>query len=145
MYLSFRTPNLNYINIVMDDKKIKWIQENYPFFSCVRYGKKEFNDYLGIVINTDNVITSMYNWEIIPTPELRKQFIELGEQWWWESNRMIPINIFLRKELDPFKYSIMTMNSKDVKVSVGPTVNLNNMSIKRVKRKNVQLIKKIKS
>jgi hypothetical protein len=39
----------------------------------------------------------------------------------------------------------MTMNSKDVKVSVGPTVNLNNMSIKRVKRKNVQLIKKIKT
>jgi hypothetical protein len=37
------------------------------------------------------------------------------------------------------------MNSKDVKVSVGPTVNLNNMSIKRVKRKNVQLIKKIKT
>ena len=39
----------------------------------------------------------------------------------------------------------MTMNSKDVKVSVGPTVNLNNKSIKRVKRKNVQLIKKIKT
>ena len=58
---------------------------------------------------------------------------------------MIPINIFLRKELDAFKYCIMTMNSKDVKVSVGPTVNLNNMSIKRVKRKNVQLIKKIKT
>ena len=57
----------------------------------------------------------------------------------------IPINIFLRKEVEPFKYCIMTMNSKDVKVSVGPTVNLNNMSIKRVKRKNVQLIKKIKT
>ena len=68
----------------------------------------------------------------------------MGDVWWWESNRLIPINIFLRKEVEQFKYCIMTMNSKDVKVSVGPTVNLNNMSIKRVKRKNVQLIKKIK-
>jgi len=75
----------------------------------------------------------------------RQEFLNLGEVWWWESNRLIPINIFLRKDLEQFKYCIMTMNSKDVKVSVGPTVNLNNMSIKRVKRKNVQLIKKIKT
>jgi hypothetical protein len=55
---------------------------------------------------------------------------------------MIPISIFLRKEMDPFRYSIMTMNSKDVKVTIGPTVNLNNLALKRVKRKSVQLVKK---
>ena len=44
--------------------------------------------------------------------------------------------------LGPFKYCIVTRNSKNVKVSIGPTVNLNNMSIKRIKRKNVQLVKK---
>ena len=38
----------------------------------------------------------------------------------------------------------MTMNSKDVKILIGPTVNLNNLTIKRVKRKSVQLIKKDK-
>jgi hypothetical protein len=37
---------------------------------------------------------------------------------------------------------MMTMNSKDVKVSLGPTVNLNKLSVKRVKRKSVQLLKK---
>ena len=35
-------------------------------------------------------------------------------------------------------------NSKDVKVVMGPTVNLNNLSVKRVKRKSVQLIRKPK-
>ena len=58
--------------------------------------KKEFTDYLGIVINTDTTITSMYNWEAMPTPELRKQFIELGEQWWWESNRLIAYQFIFR-------------------------------------------------
>ena len=55
---------------------------------------------------------------------------------------MIPINIFLQKDMEQFKYIMMTMNSKDVKVTLGPTVNLNRLSVKRVKRKSVQLLKK---
>ena len=84
----------------------------------------------------------MYVYTDLRSNEERQRFLELGDTWWWESNRMIPINIFLRKDVEQFKYCIVTMNSKDVKVSIGPTVNLNNMAIKRVKRKNVQLVKK---
>jgi hypothetical protein len=72
----------------------------------------------------------------------KAKFVQLGEDWWWESNRMIPINIFLNKDMEQFKYIMMTMNSKDVKVTLGPTVNLNKLSVKRVKRKSVQLLKK---
>ncbi len=55
---------------------------------------------------------------------------------------MIPINIFLKREMERFNYSLLTMNSKNVKVVIGPCVNINNLSIKRVKRKSVQLIKR---
>ena len=120
----------------------KDIESNFPFISVVQYGGQE---YVGIIINQDQYVTSMYVYTDLRSPKEQKALLELGEIWWWESNRLIPINIFLRKEVEPFKYCIMTMNSKDVKVSVGPTVNLNNMPIKRVKRKNVQLIKKIKT
>ena len=120
----------------------KDIESNFPFISVVQYGGQE---YVGIIINQDQYVTSMYVYTDLRSAREQKKLLELGEIWWWESNRLIPINIFLRKEVEPFKYCIMTMNSKDVKVSVGPTVNLNNMSIKRVKRKNVQLIKKIKT
>ena len=120
----------------------KDIESNFPFISVVQYGGQE---YVGIIINQDQYVTSMYVYTDLRSPKEQKALLELGEIWWWESNSLIPINIFLRKEVEPFKYCIMTMNSKDVKVSVGPTVNLNNMSIKRVKRKNVQLIKKIKT
>ena len=54
------------------------------------------------------------------------------------------ITIFLRKEIERIKYCSMSMNSKDVKVVLGPTVNLNNLHVKRVKRKSVQLIRKPK-
>jgi len=120
----------------------KDIQENYPFISVVTYGG---NEYVGIIANQDQYVTSMYVYTSLHSTVEKKAFLEYGEVWWWESNRMIPINIFMRKEMAPFQYAIVTMNSKDVKVTMGPCVNLNNLSIKRVKRRNVQLVKRPKN
>ena len=99
---------------------------------------------MGIVINQDQAVTSMYVFDKLKTEDMKKQFLEMGEAWWWESNRLIPINIFLKQEMEKFKYAIMTMNSKDVRIVSGPCVNLGNLSVKRVKRKNVQLVRKVK-
>ena len=118
---------------------LKNIEENFPFISVVTYGGQEF---VGIVINQDASVTSMYVYNHLNTEEEKRKLLELGEIWWWESNRLIPINIFLRDELDSFRYAIQTMNSKDVRIAIGPVVNLNNLTIKRVKRKSVQLVRK---
>ncbi len=115
------------------------IRDNFPFISVVHYGGLE---YVGIIINQDQYVTSLYNYEALKTEEDRKSFLSLGEAWWWESNRTIPINIFLKLEMEQFKYSVMTMNTKDVTVVFGPTINLHNISIKRVKRKVIQLVRK---
>jgi|TARA_B100001094_G_scaffold4940_1_gene4462 hypothetical protein len=120
----------------------KDIQENFPFLSVVTYGG---NEYIGIVINQDATVTSMYVYTDLKTREDELKFLELGDVWWWESNRLIPINIFLKKEMDIFKYSIITMNSKDVRVTLGPCVNLNNLTVKRIKRRSVQLVRKPKN
>ena len=114
------------------------IQEQLPFISVLHYGEAEF---VGIIINQDQFVTSFYDLSIIKTPEEKTIFLDIGEAWWWESNRQIPINIFLRTEIAPFKYAIKTFNSKDVRVILGPVVNLMNMTLKRVKRKSVQLVR----
>ncbi len=121
---------------------LKDIENNLPYISVVHYGG---NEYVGIIINQDQYVTSMYVYTLLHTEPEKEQLLELGDTWWWESNRLIPINIFLGGEMERFKYAIMTMNSKDVKVTIGPCVNLNNLAIKRVKRKSVQLVKKPKS
>lgn len=121
---------------------LKNIEENFPFISVVSYGGAE---YVGIIINQDQTVTSMYVFTDLRSDLEKRVFLEMGETWWWESNRMIPINIFLKSEMEPFRYSIMTMNSKDVRVVTGHCVNLNNLSVKRVKRKNVQLVRKPKN
>ena len=120
---------------------LKDISENFPFISVVTYGG---NEYVGIISNQDQFVTNLYSYNLIKSVEEKKLFLEYGDIWWWESNRMIPINIFLRREMEPFLYCVMSMNSKDVRVITGPTVNLSNLSVKRIKRKSVQLVWKPK-
>jgi len=115
------------------------IENQLPFISVLNYGELE---YVGIIINQDQFVTSFYDLESIKTSDEKTLLLELGEVWWWESNRQIPISIFLRKEMEPFKYSIKTFNSKDVRVVLGPVVNLMNLTLKRIKRKSVQLVRK---
>lgn len=120
---------------------IKDIEKKFPFISIVVYGGQE---YVGIIVNQDQLVTSMYVYTQLKTEQEKHLFLEMGEIWWWESNRMIPISIFLAEEMQQFDHALMTMNSKDVKVSLGPCVNLNNLTVKRIKRKNVQLVRKNK-
>ena len=117
-------------------------QENFPFISCVKSNDKE---YVGIVINFDDFIASIYDLSMISEEVKRKLFLEMGEVWWWESNRKIPINIFLKTEMQIFKPFIKTFNSKDTELLFGPFVNLSDIAEKRVKRKSIQLVRSVKS
>ena len=116
------------------------LQENFPFISIITHVDQE---YVGIIINQDAQITSIYDYSSIHTDEEKTRFLELGEAWWWESNRQIPINIFLSKEIIEFKYVIKNFSTKDVKVLLGPCTSLNDIIVKRVKRKSITLVRKI--
>jgi len=116
------------------------IEQNLPFISVLNYGD---NEYVGIIINQDQYVTSFYDLNAIKTSEERTMFLEIGEIWWWESNRQIPINIFCRNDTEVYRYAIKTFSSKDVRVVLGPVVNLMNLTLKRVKRRSVQLVRPI--
>jgi len=117
-------------------------QENYPFVSCIKSNNTE---YVGIIINHDDYVTSIYDISLLRNENDRKVFLEAGETWWWESNRRIPINIFLKQQMIMFRYTIKTFNSKDVEVLFGPSVNLSEIAEKRIKRKSIQLVRSAKN
>lgn len=117
------------------------IESKFPYISVVEYGGKE---YVGVINNQDNSVTSVYIYTKLQSEALKKQFIKVCETWWWESNRMIPIGIFMREDMQQFKDIVMIMASKDVRVVIGPCTNLNNLAMKRTKRKSVQLVRKPK-
>lgn len=117
------------------------IEQSLPFISVINYGDEE---YVGIIINQDQFVTCFYDLNSIKTPEEKATFLEIGETWWWESNRQFPISIFCRDKIHQFEYAMKTFNSKDVKIILGPVVNLMNLTMKRVKRKSVQLVRKVR-
>jgi hypothetical protein len=116
------------------------LQENFPFISVIVHVSHE---YVGIIINQDAQVTSMYDYSLIKTDEEKQRFLELGEVWWWESNRQIPINIFLAREIFEFRYVIRNFSTKDVKLMHGPCTSLNDIIVKRIKRKSITLVRKI--
>ena len=116
------------------------LQENFPFISVVMHVSHE---YVGIIINQDAQVTSMYDYSMIKTDEEKQRFLELGETWWWESNRQIPINIFLARDIFDFRYVIKNFSTKDVKLMHGPCTSLNDIIVKRIKRKSITLVRKI--
>jgi len=115
------------------------LQENFPFISVINHVDKE---YVGIIINQDAQITSFYDYASIRSDQEKSRFLELGEAWWWESNRQIPINIFLHREIIEFRYAIKNFSTKDVKVMLGPCTSLNDIIVKRIKRKSITLVRK---
>lgn len=115
--------------------------EKYPFLSLVTYGG---NEYIGIIQNQDDAVLSIYDFSKIKDHEYKNLFLELGETWWWESNRMIPINLFLKKEWDVFSNILLTLNVKDCIVVHGSSVCINDLAKKRSKRRNIQLVRKVK-
>lgn len=115
------------------------LQENFPFITVINHVNLE---YVGIIINQDAIVTSMYDYTALKSDKEKTRFLELGEAWWWESNRQIPINIFLLKEIVEFKYAIKNFSTKDVKVLLGPVTSLNDIIIKRIKRKSITLVRR---
>jgi hypothetical protein len=114
--------------------------KKYPFLTYLIYGG---NEYIGVIQNLDEVITTIYDYGALRTLEQKQQFLELAEMWWWESNRLIPINVFLKAEWTPFRTVVKTMNSKDVEIKFGPQVSLKEIAAKRSKRRSITLVRKL--
>lgn len=117
------------------------LKKTFPFLTCIRNNDIEI---VGIIINQNDSVTSIYDIGSILNDSEKELLLELGEQWWWESNRKIPINIFLKAEMTEFRHYIKTLNSKDVEHVFGPIINLNEIAEKRVKRKSIQLVRSVR-
>jgi len=125
----------------MKNELFQRIAEKYPFLSIVLYANKE---HIGIIMNQDKVLTTMYDFGAISDLNQKQLFLDLGETWWWESNRSIPINLFLKEEWNVFKDYRVTFNNKNMSVLSGPCTSLSNIVQKRSKRKSITLVREIR-
>ena len=117
----------------------KTLRDKFPFLSLIRKGDMEF---VGIVQNQDSSVISFYDYGRLMNPQDKMRYLKCGEIWWYESNRKMPINIFLKGDFKYFRSTLITLSAKDVQIVHGPTVRLSEISKKRVKRRTIQLVRK---
>ena len=116
------------------------LADKYPFITLCIYAS---NEYVGIVQNRDDAITTIYDFGAVQDSESKRKFIDLANTWWWESNRSIPINIFLRGEWEPFRPTLRTFANKDLEILHGPICSLNDIARKKSKRKSITLVRRV--
>jgi len=132
--------NIQVQTIMINNDFFKKLSENHPFITVCSYAGQ---DYVGIVQNRDDIVTTIYDYGSIIAPELRDKFLELGDTWWWESNRLVPINMFLKEEWIMFKPYLRTFNNKSLTVVHGPICSILELAKRKSKRKSITLVKRM--
>ena len=118
----------------------KRLNDSHPFITVCEYSNR---DYVGIIQNRDDAVTTMYDYGAIVEPELKELFIELGDQWWWGSNRLVPIHLFLKQEWAVFRPYIRTFSTKNLTILHGPACSIAELSKRKSKRKSITLVRKL--
>ena len=119
-------------------KQYEDLLNQYPFLTVLSYAG---NEYVGVMQNIDTQIASMYMFERLETVGEKQLFLMLGEEWWWETNRQLPINIALINRWH-FQHCIQSFNVKQMTIIAGPEVRLSDSITKRIKRRSINLMKK---
>lgn len=118
----------------------KKLSENHPFITVCSYANQ---DYVGIVQNRDDMVTTIYDYGSIIDPILKSKFLELGDVWWWESNRLVPINLFLKDEWSLFRPYLRTFNNKSLVIVHGPVCSMAELNKRKSKRRSITLVKRV--
>ena len=124
----------------MGNNVFEKLTEKYPFISLCMYANSE---YVGVIQNKDDVVTTIYDFGAVADQSDKMQYLELASVWWWESNRSIPINIFLRKDWEPFRYTLRTFVNKDLEIMHGPACSLLDIARKKSTRKSIMLVRRL--
>lgn len=124
----------------MGNNVFEKLTEKYPFISLCMYANAE---YVGVIQNKDDVVTTIYDFGAVADQVDKMLYLELASVWWWESNRSIPINIFLRKDWEPFRYTLRTFVNKDLEIMHGPACSLLDIARKKSKRKSIMLVRRL--
>lgn len=116
------------------------LAEKYPFITLCVYANVE---YVGIIQNRDDTVTTIYDFGALVEQPAKLIFLDLASQWWWESNRSIPINIFLRSDWEQFRHTLRTFSNKDLEILHGPVCSLMDIARKKSKRKSITLVRRV--
>lgn len=118
------------------------LRETYPFLTVATYGDEQ---YIGIVQNANACFTSMYVLGALGDNDV-VAILRAAEVWWWQSNRGIPINMFMNLagwDFSRFDRCLLNFSTANLTIEAGPTVRLGDLPGNRTRRKRIKLTKRL--
>ncbi len=109
-----------------------------PFITVVQCDGKTF---IGIIKIKSKQYTTLYCFEDMDEP-MQDELLGIAHDWWWQSNRSIPVCLFFQEEMEKFEPYTQRFDTPAVNFVCGPVVSLSDLPQKRIKRRNVALKKK---
>lgn len=106
--------------------------KKYSFLSIIKDNQFDIT-YCGLILNQTKIYTGFY--DISKIKEL-DEFFKYAELWWNESNREIPIQLYI-PEMEKFRYAIVNLEIKKSDILQGYIISLRNMATKRIKRATI--------
>lgn len=114
--------------------------KNFPFLSVIEVSEdNQIRKYIGIILNQTKKYTGVYILDPSMDKEEREEFLGLGKVWWEESNRKLPISLFIKHDFDKYRKYMVNFENRYVENIQGPITSLSNITKKRIKRITIKI------
>lgn len=124
----------------LDDQTLNQIEETRSKYEFMTFVVLKEDVVFGIVQNETPKLLMVYQFDLLRSTEEKELFLQFGDEWWWGSNHAIPINLFIGERFEAFEYVLRGYPKKPVQQVIGPTFNLADRYLKRVRKKRIELI-----
>ena len=98
------------------------IKESFPYISVIEDGNTD--EYIGIIISYNKNTISFIDINKIKIKQELLDLLSLCKNWWWYSNRVIPINLYYFEQTKPFMKYLTHLPTKTSTVIIGNAYSL---------------------
>lgn len=115
-----------------DITRLREIREKFPFLTILKDNSDTY--FVGIIQNISSSFLGVYLVDPLEHTDIMK-LLEYGYEWWYGSNRKIPISVYLKTEMGYFKKCFRNFPLKEVSIIDGPVLSVTDLYRTKVRRR----------
>lgn len=110
------------------------IRTKFPYLSIIVTSDKL--EFTGVILSHNKNTVSFIDIDKISSKDKFTKLIELCQQWWWYSNRMIPINLYYYDDMQPYMGYISHVSARSSEI-IGYSISLETVvEVNKYSRRN---------
>jgi hypothetical protein len=124
---------------MIDEQTLREIEDTRTKYEFMTFVLLKDDIVVGIIQNETPKILMIYQFDLLKSLEEKEQFLQYGDQWWWGSNHSVPINLFIGDRFECYEYCLRGYPRKPIETIIGPTFNLADRYLKRIRKKRIEI------